>query len=237
MKLQSGNRVFFLMLSLVMGLILVWLIIVPGSQLSASPNAGPIGPVWPPPGDSSIEYGGNAGTAAGLAITVTDIELDRFVVMYFGTEGEDAIGLSFDEATDEPGEFMTFSLVDSDLENGVGRWTGAADLTYMDGDEWVTETLNTRTTFSATELGGGIIPQFDGTQAGITQPGSVMTVTGDFVAHFLVEAEFNNVWQPALDLFDSVQNWPGHQVRIDIYDAFYYIPKQFVYLPSVLTPD
>jgi hypothetical protein len=179
------------------------------------------GPLSTPPGGVTLTQTGACapprlvaeciGRTGGTDLTFTDFDLSQSSVLYWGPEDANAVGLAFDCAIDGPGETMVLNLGQSDLANGVARWTGAANITYWDTNlmEWITDALSTRFTLTTTDLGGSV-SLVEGSPLGIAGT-VVLTVTGDFQANMLMEAFYRGMWYPSLELFDALQTRPEQE--------------------------
>jgi hypothetical protein len=162
------------------------------------------------------------GRAGGTDLIYTDFDLGQTEVLYWGIEDETAVGLAMDCAIDEPGETMVLSEAQSDLENGMARWIGLAEVTYLDGSVWTTERLDTRFTLELTDLLGPV-PLTDGSALGL-EGTVVAVVNGDFEANLLMEARWSAFWYPVLELFDELRTRPEHEFCVisTIDHAFFY---------------
>ena len=178
------------------------------------------GPVLTPPGGVTFNESGACtalgdpveeclGRTGGIDFTYTDFDLSQSQVLYWGPIDTTAVGLAFDCAIDETGESMSLNLGQSDLANGMARWTGSTDVTVWNGVTWITDTVNTTFTLTASDLGGGI-PLRSGTSLGLGNT-AVITVAGDFAANLLMEAQYSGVLSPSLELFDGLHTRPEHE--------------------------
>lgn len=186
------------------------------------------GPTSPPPGGVMVTYSDPSqrqiGGAGGLDAAYSNFDFGQFQTLYWGAAEAGAVGFAFDGTINALSETMSFDLAQSDLANGLARWTGAASITYWTGSAWTSSVLSTRFTISVTNPSNNPIPMVQASQVGISGSGAVITVTGNFTANLLFEAYYGS-WQPTLDLFDSLHTLSSldGQVQSEFSDAFYYI--------------
>jgi PKD repeat protein len=197
------------------------------------------GPVPTPPGGVMITQSGACtdlgrdlgecmGRTGGTDFAFTNFDLSQSLDLYWGPVGASAVGLAFDCFIDEPGETMTLDLGQSDLASGIAIFTGTAEITIWDGNQWVTPTLNTRFTLTSSDSGGPL-SLISGSSLGIAGT-VVVTVTGSFTSNLLMEAEYGGVYAPALELFDALWTRPEHE-----YCAISTVDHGFFYTDDAIT--
>lgn len=172
------------------------------------------GPAYPPPG--GVDWSANEGSigrSGGVAWSYEGFDMPRFLDLWWGPWGAEGVQLALDGEIDGPGETLTFDLGSSDLEAGMARWMGAAEIELTTG----TTSLPTRFTLTADA------PLHAEGAAGIEGPGALVPVAGPYTINLLLEALHGGSWQPVLDLYDSLNTVQGAEdVRISVGGGFYY---------------
>jgi len=216
------------LLTLAIGLAAVTLILavwVPTAL--ARKSADFAGPVFPPPGGYTLTASGAdilIGRAGGLDWAFSGFNFGRFESLYWGPADKNGVGIAFDgEPITEPDEVLAFDPNQSDLANGIARWTGSAQLAYWDvgNIEWTAEILDTRFTLTVYDASGPV-PLTLGATLGLTETGALVAVTGPFTANLAMEAYYDSSWSPVVDLYDGLGTQNGVQVVTDLADAFFY---------------
>jgi len=196
-----------------------------------------LGPIFPPTapleGVAVTTEGEAAGAAGGFSFNFTDFDLSAVAALAWGHDAGEPIVLALDGSTEGEGKSLTFSAGDSDLANGVVRWTGSSPFTYWNGSGWTTETLPTRATVTVSDASGPIA-LVSATDAGLdAQVGGLAVVAEDypdggsnspFTVNILAEADWASTWTPILVLFDSQQTQDGVEAIFSFYHGFYYAP-------------
>jgi hypothetical protein len=189
--------------------------------------AGPVGPVYPPPGGvdwSALSANATAaGRSGGQTWQYQNFDFSAFDEMWWGPWNATEVKLAFDGAFDSPGETMTFSVSASNASAGVAVWTGSVTVALATGG---TQTLSSRFTVKSATLTGTPIAMVDATAVGITSgSGLVVPVNGDYKANFVFEVFRNGVWQPAADAYDQIATVPNAQgLRMSFSAGFFYTP-------------
>ncbi len=145
------------------------------------------------------------GRAAGRDLAFSGFNLSLFDVLKWGPVSTASVGIAFDgQITTGTLEELSFSAVLSNLTGGEAVWTGQTRVELFDaaggGQRW--ENVNTQ--FVLTVTGSLILdsgtPRVD-----------VLAVPGPFTAHLemLAQHPAGGAFQPALDLFDSLDTDPN----------------------------
>jgi hypothetical protein len=179
------------------------------------------GPVYPAPGGSSVSFSGMIGGSAGMDIEYSGFDFTDLARLFWGPWDGSSVEVAFDGAVDSAGETLSFDPGSSNLAMGVARWQGTADLTFWNVSDWDTLAVPTRFTITAT-VGATPLPMTDGASVGEAASGALVQVTGAFDVNLLAEAYYGSSWIPVVDLFDSVNTPPGHQVITNLYDGFFF---------------
>jgi len=200
---------------------------------SQPPGGGQVlGPVIDPPGGVSLVTDGIPGVGNGFFYRYSNFDLSAVSALAWGTWLGETNSFAFDGAVDSPGELLTYSEAESDLANGMMRWVGEAELTYLDAGMTATVTVPTRLTVTISNAMGAVelVPA---TEAGLPGDiGAIAPVTddyvsggsnGEFTVNLLMEANFNGTWQPALDLYNSLDTAGDSSVVTSFYNGFYYV--------------
>ncbi len=190
-----------------------------------------VGPVSTPPGGVTITQTGACapayaigeciGKGSGLNIAYSNFDFSQFETLHWGAAEIDAVAFAFDGGIDQIGETMTFDLAQSDLANGMARWTGQATLWYWVGSFYATSPFLTRFTLRVTDSLGNPVPMIQASALGIPGNGAVITVTGNFTANLLIETNSGG-WQPALQVFDGYNTPYGMYAQSSFDGEFYY---------------
>ena len=171
---------------------------------------GPV-PVGSLPGGGVLVDSDNPGTgeqwgrAAGRDLAFSGFDLSLFDVLKWGPVSTTSVGIAFDgQITTGTLEELSFSNGLSNLTGGEAVWTGQTRVELFDatggGQRW--EDVNTQ--FVLTVTGSLILdsgtPRVD-----------VLAVPGPFTVHLemLAQHPAGGAFQPALDLFDSLDTDPN----------------------------
>ncbi len=177
---------------------------------------------------------GNPGRTGGLDYEFSAINLGDYSRLYYGPAPVSttwAVGAAMDGAASTPEELMNLSLGDSDLINGIARWTGSTRVWHRTGGTWGWSNVYLRYTMRVTDLGGSALslidavtePEIDATNNGV---GAVLDVTdlgvSAFRANHLFEAALTpGAWSPLLNLYDALET-QGQNARTSLDTGFWY---------------
>jgi len=196
-----------------------------GRSLGVTASA-PTGPVYPPPGGVNFTPSGDIGRLGGKDFVFTNFDFSQFNELYWGPSDSAAVRIALDGAFDSQSEALAFDAGQSDLTNGMARWTGSTTVSYVDSVQGtITTTLATRFTLRPIDVTNGTpISMTVAATLGIPQAGAVIPVTGDFKANLLMEAFFNGAWQPVLDLYDNLHTLQPGGALTSFNGGFFYTP-------------
>jgi hypothetical protein len=199
----------------------------------------PTGPVYPPPGGVNFTPSGDIGRPGGRDFVFTNFDFSQFNELYWGPSDSEAVRIALDGAFDSQSEALAFDAGQSDLTNGIARWTGSTTISYVDSVQGtITTTLATRFTLRPMELTNATpISMTVASTLGIPQAGAVVPVTGDFKANLLMEAFFDGSWQPVLDLYDNLHTLQTGGALTSFNGGFFYTPAAPTSTPTPTPTD
>ncbi|HRW03924.1 MAG TPA: PKD domain-containing protein [Caldilineaceae bacterium] len=223
------NSVFTLWTGMVVGAVLLLAGLVAATSVAAGTL---IGPLFPPPGGADVSASGVIGGSGGMDVVYTNFDFSQFDRLYWGPMDESGVEMALDGVVDAPQETLSFDTAQSDLSNGVARWSGQADLTHFVGGSSTTVAVNTRLTIRPSGLGGPLAMEL-ASSLGITGSGAVLPVTDDYQVNLLAEIFWTGAWRPANVVFDSLDTLPGHRVVVNLYDSFFYTDQEIAGLVAM----
>lgn len=189
---------------------------VAGGNISA--YAAAAGPDYPPPGGVSWFGAGEMGRAGGAIWSYEDLDMSQFLDLWWGPAGADGVQIALDGAIDEPGETLAFSAEMSCLECGFAWWIGESDMLLTSGPQTFPTGL---------VIGSPSALAFEA-DAGVTGPGALVPVTGDFAVSLHLGIYYDDTWHYLLDGYDELhQNPPVEGGAVtSISGGFYYNANQ-----------
>lgn len=190
---------------------------------------------YPAPGGNTAASTGDPGRAGGATWTLDDFNFTAFCTLYYG------IGRYTDQGFIPDGPVLysyppnipavlSYEPTESAFDIGKVVWTGTTGIVWTYGSGWITSTVDTRFTLTVTDTSDTPIALIDaGTIDGMPLSlGGVHTVTGAFKANWLFEIDAPDTaagnWEPALDMFDRIENDPAYPLISNVGGAFYYVP-------------
>jgi Ca2+-binding RTX toxin-like protein len=198
-----------------------------------------LGPDFPPPGGVTFTGTGNGlGTAGGRTFNFSNFDFTAFHQMVWQPV---SVQLSMNADPNNvvlsQSENPTFAPNDpaSNLNAGVGIWTGSTQFTHLVGNSMVTDTLNTRFRIVVTDGNAAPVSLLNSTNLGNPGPSAAdvvvandnpnVTQLNNFHVQMFMEANFNNSWQAVTDLFSSQNTDPTKEVFVSVDGGFYHTPR------------
>ena len=177
-----------------------------------------VGPAFPPPGGVTYSFSGlGAGEAGGATIHFSDIDETLFQNLYWGAWDNLAVRAKMDSTDDTfndsgpfQNEVLDFDAMQSNLANGIARWSGGTELPTAFGNL----PIAVRFTLTVLDSTNAPAPLTTASVSGLPSPNfgalDILAIpgNGDFSANLLFEArregDRSAVWAPFNEVFDTL---------------------------------
>jgi uncharacterized repeat protein (TIGR01451 family) len=179
-----------------------------------------------PPGGGNVAFFGDVLRSGGKTTAYTSFNRTGVPGLLWGPNSNASIQLALDGAVDDPSETLTFASTPDDIAAGALIWTGQSTITYTVLAVTHIDMVSTRLTATATNdvVQAAVIAGSDLQSVGISSSiGAAFDVdaaVSTFQTNAVFEVYHNNVWTPALDLFDQLGISAG-QIVSQFTPAFY----------------
>lgn len=168
------------------------------------------GPVYPPPGGADFSSSGTGeGDPGGITWTLSEIQVDKFLRLFWGPQGADSVQVSLDGGALNT---LVFSASESSLP-AMARWMGTAHYVHPRyGDQG-----NIPVRFTMTQIGDTNLQTAPAEISGSGAVLDVMDAGSSFTVNLLFEADWGG-WQP----INLLEQPPGGYTRTEFLAGFYY---------------
>jgi hypothetical protein len=193
--------------------------------LAGTTRAAVTGPMYPPPGGVTLVSSGTGDANAGGATwTYSNFApADLSYGLYWGKSSSTPVGLSLDGGGISGGENMVFN----GFAGNVATWSGQTSIFVSNGFGYSQNIVSTRFTLTVSDLSNAPINFVTPASVDITFPSAanaVIPVTGNYKALRKFEVFYGGNWQPAYDLYNSLNTDPGRSAQKS-FGAGFYVPE------------
>jgi hypothetical protein len=193
--------------------------------LAGNTQAAVTGPMYPPPGGVTLSSSGTGDANAGGATwTYSSFSPgDLSYGLYWGKSSTVPVGLSLDGGGISGLENMAFT----GFAGNVATWNGQTSIYISNGFGYTQNVVSTRFTLTVSDLSNAPINFVTPASVDITFPAAanaVIPVTGNYKALRKFEVFYGGNWQPAYDLYNSLNTDPARSTTKS-FGAGFYVPE------------